>query len=440
MTASFAFIATCDLVAAVRGRAIRADELAGRAGSGVGWVPADLALTSFGAIGEPNPFGSIGDLRLVPDESSRITLPASPAGTTGLQRPPTELVLATIAEIDGRSWRSCPRTALIAAIADLERRGIRLKVAFEQEFQLEGLPGGETPPFSVEAHRRAEPFGSALGAALADNGLEPETWLPEYGADQYEITVAATDPLRAADRAILVRTLVRDVASAHGLRATFVPLRSTDAVGNGVHVHLSLWDPDGRPRTIASDGSLTQEAGAFAAGILAHAAALVAWTAPSPISGLRLGPHRWSAAAGFLGRQNREAMLRLAPAPTLGGADPAAAANLEYRACDATANPWLVLAALIRAGLAGLDGGATVPPLIEGELGDRSPDERAHLGITDLPRDVESALAALEADPIARGWFDADLVSTHVAIRRTEERLLAGLDDDERCERFSRVL
>ena len=440
LTATLTFIATCDLVAAIRGRAIPTGEFPERAAAGVGWVPADLALTTFGEIGEPNPFGSLGDLRLVPAETTRISLAGHQAAGPVPERPATELVLASIAEIDGRPWRCCPRQTLIDAVAEIERRGIGLKVAFEQEFHLEGLPGASAPPFSLEAHRRAEPFGSALMEALAANGLEPETWLPEYGPDQYEITVAPTDPLRAADRAILVRALVRDLATAHGLRASFVPLRSANAVGNGVHVHVSLWSPDGEPDTVAVDGTLTRQAGAFAAGILAHAGALVAWTAPSPISGFRLRPHRWSAAAAFVGRQNREAMLRLAPMPTIGGADPGLAANLEYRACDASANPWLALAAIIRAGLAGLDAGLPAPPVIEGELEDLTAAERARLGIEQLPSDMAEALAALDADPVGRTWFDPDLLATHLGIRRTEERLLAGVSPDERCRRYADVL
>ncbi|MDA8201993.1 MAG: glutamine synthetase [Chloroflexi bacterium] len=436
MTAPLTFIATCDLVALTRGRSMRTDDYPMRRTAGVGWVPADLALTTFGDIASPNPFGSLGDLRLVPDDAARITLPAI-AG-----RPETDVVLACIAEEDGRAWRCDPRTALVDALATLDEAGLRLVASFEQEFTLSGpaLEPRGAPPFSLEAHRAAEPFGTELVHALQTQALAPETWLPEYGDGQYEITLAATDGLAAADRAILVRALVRDLAAARGLRRSFAPLVAPDAVGNGVHIHLSLWDRAGRPVTLDPSGALTGPAGSFAAGVVAHAPGILAWAAPSVISSLRFGPHHWSSAAAFVGRQNREAMLRICPMPTLGGGDPLRAANLEFRACDATANPWLALAAIVRAGVDGLREELPAPHVLEGELEDVPEHERARLGIVPLPGDLESALAALEADEVACGWFDPDLLATHVAIRRTELELLRDVSPAERCERYARVI
>ena len=437
MTERLTFIATCDLVAMTRGRSIRSDAFDARRAGGVGWVPADLALTSFGDIATPNPFGALGDTRLVPIDEARITLPADD------HRPKTELVLARIVELDGRPWACDPRHALVEAVDALAAHGLRLVASFEQEFALAGpamAEGRQPVPFSVEAHRRAEPFGSSLVRILEAEGLSPETWLPEYGPGQYELTLAPADPLVAADRAILVRALVRDLAASCGFEPTFVPLRTPDAVGNGVHVHMSLWDDEDRPVTLDASGSLTQVAGSFVAGILDHAPAIVGWTAPSVISSLRLAPHRWSSAAAFVGRQNREAMVRICPAPTLGEGDPLAAANLEFRACDATANPWLALAVLMRAGVDGIERQLPAPPVIEGELDALDAGERDRLGIRPLPGDQEAALAAIEADTTAAAWFAPDLVATHLAIRRTEARLLADASPEERCRRYADVL
>jgi glutamine synthetase len=439
--ARLAFIATCDLVAITRGRSVRARELEQRRRTGVGWVPADLALTTFGDIADPNPFGSLGDIRLIPDGAS-ASLPAIGS------RPATEVVLASIVEPDGTPWACDPRTALVDAVAALDATGIHLRVAFEQEFLLLG-PGGRLgptpegvpvpPPFSVDAFRAAEPFGSELVAALVAAGLEPENWLPEYGAGQFEITVAPADPVTAADRAILVRALVRDLAAAHGLRASFVPLLRPDAVGNGVHVHLSLWDDDGRPVTLDADGDLTTPAGRFAAGILAHAPAIVGWTASSVISSMRLAPHRWSSAAAFLGRQNREALLRICPVVTI-GSDGLAGANLEFRAADATANPWLVLAVLVRAGLDGLRRELPSPAVLDLELEALDEAGRERFGVRPIPRTQAEALAAVEADEVALGWFAPDLVATHLGIRRTEAAILGGLEPEEQCRRYADVL
>ncbi|MHB8459481.1 MAG: type I glutamate--ammonia ligase [Candidatus Limnocylindrales bacterium] len=438
MSERLTFVATCDLVAVTRGRSFPSAEYATRAAAGVGWVPADLALTTFGAIADPNRFGSLGDTRIVPVDAARVVLPA------WADHPATDLVLGSIVESDGRPWSCCPRTALAEAVARLEALGIRLRVSFEQEFGLADLPG-TAPPFSVEAHRLVEPFGSDLVGHLAEAGLEPETWLPEYGEGQYEITLRPTDPVTAADRAILLRALVRDLAMAHGWRATFAPLVRPDAVGNGVHIHLSLWDLDGHPRTLEpgldpATGSPSEVSLRFAAGIVDHAPAVVAWTAPSVVSSLRFGPHRWSAAAAFVGRQNREAMIRLCPTLSIGGTDAARSANLEFRAADATANPWLALAAIIRAGIDGLERHLPPAVIVDGELEAIAAEDRERRGVRELPVDMESGLVALEADAVAASWFAADLTATHIAIRRTEAALLADLDPEARCRRYSDVL
>lgn len=435
MSAALTFIATCDLVALTRGRSLTTTDYARRLDSGVGWVPADLALTTFGDIADPNPFGSLGDLRLIPLDDARMTLPGDG------RRPETDVVLARLTEPDGTPWACDPRGTLVDALARLEKHGLRLDAAFEQEFGLRDGPlaGAAPAPFSLEAHRLVEPFGTTLVESLAEQGFSPETWLPEYGAGQYELTIGPTDALRAADRAILVRALVRDLAVTHGLRVTFAPKVGPDAVGNGVHIHMSLWEGD-RPVTLDGSGALTAAAGSFAAGVMAHAPALVGWTAPSVISPMRFGPHHWSAAASFVGRQNREAMLRICPTPTVGGADPLRLANIEYRAADATANPWLALAAVVRAGLDGLDRALASPAVIDGELERLDPSDRERLGIRDLPADAEAALRAIEADREAAGWFAPDLLATHLGIRRTELAILAKATPEERCRRYADVL
>jgi glutamine synthetase len=435
---SLTFVATCDLVAITRGRSFPSEDGAARAAAGVGWVPADLALTTFGAIADPNPFGSLGDLRLVPVATARATLPAHD------DVPDTDLRLASIVETDGRPWACCPRTALVDAVRDLEQRfGLRVRASFEQEFTLidpvgEGAAVGA--PFSIEAHRSAEPFGSRLVEALAANGLQPENWLPEYGPSQYEITLGPTDAVTAADRAVLTRAIVRDLARATGRRASFSPLIDPDGVGNGVHVHFSFWNADDEPVTMEGSGALAAEAGRFAAGVIAHAPAVVGWTAPSVISSLRLAPHRWSAAAGFVGRQTREAMVRICPTPTLGGSDPLRSANLEFRAADATANPWLTLAAIIRAGIDGLTREMAPAAVVEGEIEALGREERERLGIRELPPDVTEAMLACELDEGAATWFAPELLATHTAVRRTEASLLESVPAAERCARYAAVI
>ncbi|WP_405394765.1 glutamine synthetase family protein [Microbispora hainanensis] len=427
MTSETVFVATCDLAAQLRGRAVPAARLDPALKTGVGWVPADLALNCFGALAPGHLFGAVGDLRLLPDPATALDI-----GEDG-DVPGTRVYLADQTDLYGRPWAGCPRNFLSRALDDLRAAGLRIHASFEHEFMLGGQPN--LPPFSFQRLRAAEPFGTELVTVLAEAGLEPECWLPEYGTGQFEITLRPAPGMVSADRAILLRELVRDLARRRGLPVTFVPLTDPAGVGNGVHVHFSLRDTEGRPVMYDPDapGRLSSLAARFAGGILRHARALAAITAPNPASYLRLTPHRWSAGGIFLAERNREALLRVAPTVEIGDADPAAQLHLEYRAADATANPWLVLAVLVRAGLAGL---------ADGELPRVWPEtvtESELAAEPSLPGDLTEALAALEADTVVRGWFPEELFSTFLAVRRAELETVAGLSDVELCEKVACV-
>lgn len=418
---TLAFVATNDLVAMTRGRALPLDELSPV--SGVGWVPADLAINAFGHLIEPNPFGALGDLRLIPDMATRAVVPL-PSGSC-------EMFLADQTLPDGTAWACCPRSNLKAALARLhDDHGLTVMAAFEHEFALLDSSGEPEGPgaFTLAGLVSGEPFGHAAREALTTAGITWENWLPEYGPGQFEVTVVPEPALRAADVAVMTREIIRTVATLHGQRATFAPLLHPDAVGNGVHVHLSLWR-EGQPVTYDSAGEagLSASAGAASAGILDHAAAMLMWTAPSHVSALRLTPHRWSAAGSFVGLHNREALVRVSSVPP--GSDPARAYNLEYRAADATANPYLVLAVLVHAMCDGLDRKLSLDSVMSGHIDDEE--------FTPLPVDLAGAIAAFHDDEVAQGWFAPDLVETALAVRRGEGETVKDLDHSERCRAYA---
>ncbi|MFM8772281.1 MAG: glutamine synthetase [Actinomycetota bacterium] len=420
---TLAFVATNDLVAMTRGRALPLEDLDPT--SGVGWVPADLAINAFGHLIKPNPFGALGDLRLIPDESTRVTVPL-PGGST-------EVYLATQTLPDGSPWECCPRAALAAAVDRLDSgHGLQVMAAFEHEFALVDSDGrGEgTGAFTLQGLVDGEPFGAAARQALSAAGIAWENWLPEYGPGQFEVTVRPQLAMSAADTAVLVRDIIRTVAVMQGRRATFAPLLHPDAVGNGVHVHMSLWRGE-QPLSYDPAGlqGLSKVASMASAGILAHAPALIMWTAPSHVSALRLMPHRWSAAGAFVGLHNREALIRVSALPP--GSDPARAFNLEYRAADATANPYLVLAALIHSMCDGFDRGLTLESVLTGHIDDST--------FPPLPATLEEATLAFLEDDVARSWFAPDLIETAITVRRGEEESLVGLDAAGRCRAYASV-
>jgi glutamine synthetase len=425
----------CDLGAIVRGRSLPASELASHAHSGVGWVPANHALTPIGTLAEPNPFGSTGDLCLSPDLDTHVRVPA-PGNDAGA----LELVLCDIVETDGRPWECCPRAFLRGGLRELSSEtGLSVVASFEHEFQLlDDAPAAL--PFSLEAQRRAEPFPSQAMEALREAGAAPERFMPEYAPHQFEIPVAPADALAAADRAVVLREVVREVARRNGTRATFTPLLDPAQAGNGVHIHLSLLDGDGGAALYdsARAGCLSELGASFAAGILAHADALSALCAPSPVSAERLSPHRWSAGAACLGLRNRETLLRIPPLVASLG-EPGAQLRLEYRGADAAANPYLALGAIVRAGLDGVRRALAPPPILEDDPSLLDEAARARHRVGGLPASLRGALEALARDDAARAWMSPLMYEAYVAVKRAEIAAAADEELHELCGRYAAI-
>jgi glutamine synthetase len=427
---SLVALVCCDLGAIVRGRSLPAAALEDPQ-AGVGWVPANHALTPLGTLAEPNPFGSTGDLRLLPDLRTHVRVEGDE------EVDPLEFVLCDIAETDGRPWECCPRTFLREAVEQLQGElGLHVLASFEHEFQLlDEQPAAL--PFSLEAQRRAGRFPAGAMRALRQAGAEPERFMPEYASHQFEIPVAAAEGVAAADRALVLREVVREVVRREGRRATFTPLLDPAQAGNGVHIHLSLLDADGR--AVLYDGSrpgaLSELGGSFAAGVIRHARALTALSAPSPVSAGRLAPHHWGAGAVCLGRQNRETLLRIPPLVT-GAGEPERQLRLEYRAADAAANPYVALGALLRAGLAGVREGLEPAPMLECDPSELSAAEAERYGVGALPDSLAEALAALAEDQQARAWMTPLMYDAYMAVKRSEVEAAEGVDQAELCARY----
>jgi glutamine synthetase len=430
----------CDLGGIVRGRSVLAADLDEHLRAGVGWVPANQALTPLGPVAEPNPFGSTGDLRLLGDATTRASVAADGEHTT------LELVLCDIVETDGQPWECCPRSFLRETLGALERElGARVQASFEHEFQLLGSPIFDLPaaaaPFTLEAQRRLDPFPAEVMGALAEAGAQPERFFSEYAPHQFEIPVAPAEGLAAADRAVVLKEVVREIARRRAMRASFVPLLEPEQAGNGAHIHLSLLDADGRSLLYdaAQPACLSGLGVRFAAGILRHARALTALTAPSPVSGARLQPHRWSAGAVCLAQRNREALLRIPPVLSLAGADPESQLHLEYRGADASANPYIALAAILRAGLEGVRAELAAPPLLDRDPAKLSAAEAERFGVGALPATLAASLQALSDDATVRGWMKPLLYDAYMSVKRTELAAAIDAEPEELCRRYAAI-
>ncbi|OCP22074.1 MULTISPECIES: glutamine synthetase family protein [unclassified Ensifer] len=427
---------TTDIAGITRGRSFAASQIDDYLRKGVGWVPANLALTPFDQIAENNPWGSAGDLRLMADPASKARITCLPDVT------PLHFYHSDITDLKGDPWECCVRSFLKRTLQEFEREaGLKVISAVEQEFQLLGVDWPDAPSFGLRAQRRAEPFGPLLMAALQEAGADPEMFLPEYGKDQFEITCRPADALTAADRGATIRAVTKEVAALFRWNASFAPKTSANGVGNGVHLHVSFTDLDGSPVTFDASrpGRLSKVAGSFAAGVIRHLPALTAFTAPSVLSYMRLVPHHWSAAYTCLGEKNREATLRICPTLDLPGSNPAKQFNMEYRAADACASPHLSLAVLLRAGLEGIRAGLEQPPLINSDPSDFSDEDQKKLGIRRLPASLPEALETLAEDTVVTGWFAKDFLDCYVAMKRKEIEIVDGLSPDELCARYAAV-
>jgi glutamine synthetase len=424
-----------DISGLVRGRAFPLRNLEQRLMSGVGWVPANQVLTPVGPITAPNPWGPIGDLRLRPDPNTKARVELWEDAS------PLHFYLCDAVNPDGSDWDSCPRVLLKRALQRLrEESGLRLLASLEQEFKLLGIPGDPAPGFSLELLRTVEPFGALVTAGLEQAGVRLDTFLPEYGANQFEVTYPPTEGLVAADVAVIIREIVREVARRLGYRATFAPVVDPEDVGSGLHIHLSFIDENGDPATYDPDcrGGMSERAAQFVAGIVTHLPGLCAFTAPSVVSYLRLGPHRSSSGFACAGEANREAAVRIPSASSMGG-DSAARYNLEYRPADSAACPHLALTTVVLAGLSGIREKLVPPELVNRDPLELSEEERTRMGVRRLPRSLEDALAAAEADDEIRSWFHKDMWDCYFSVKHTEIEVLNYLKPEEQCQRYTGV-
>jgi len=434
-TSAVTWVVHSDLVNVSRGRAIIGYDPAIRPPPTVGWVPADLGLDPFGGLAE-TPWGAVGDLRLVPDPSTFAEIDLGPQG-----RPPFRFVLAGCTDRAEQEWSACPNGVLRRAIDQLEaEHGLQFLAAFEHEF---ALARSEVPlPFSIDAARRAEPLLSDIVSGLDQAGLAPEHVLPEFGHNQFEVTIEPTTGVAAAQRSVMTGEIIREAARANGEQLTFAPVIGLGAGTNGAHLHFSLLDTDGRQVTEANDQllGLSDRARSFTAGVMAHLPALTALTAPSVASYLRLRPRSWSAAYQVIGLSNREAALRVSPGrPEGGGGRSRLGPSLELRTVDATANPYLALAGVVVAGMDGLRRNLDLdqPVAIDPDLLTQA--ERDELGIRPLPRSLAAALDALEADKELRSMLGSELETCWFSVKRSEIDRFAAASPSEIVEAYAHV-
>jgi len=429
-------IACCsDLAGKVRGKAFPAVQLEKRLKRGIGWTPTNVQINCFDIIGE-TPFGSLGDLVLLPDPRTDVCLPLSP------DAPPEHFMLGNIYHTDGRAWEMCTRSILLTALERLQRvAGVTLVGAFEHEFQFRNKIDERGMAFTLAGYRQEREFCERLVASMRQAGIAPDTILREYGDGQYEVTMQPAQGITIADHAVILKEVVQAVAASMDKSVTFTPIRNPAGSGNGVHIHMSMVDETGKPMTWDGNNKheLSDLAAKFVAGILKYLDAIIAITAPSAVSYLRLTPHRWSAAFNNLGFRDREAAIRICPVSSLSDIERAAQFNFEFRAADATASPYLQLAALIHAGVQGIEEDLAVPEATQEDLALLEPDALAARGLVRLPQTLAAALDRFSANPVVTGWFPPAFADVYNKHKRSELAYLEGKSLADICAAYEEV-
>jgi len=421
-----------DYAARANGRWFPGASIPGALANGTLFCHANLDFTTDDQqVTHPRFGADAGDFVAMPDPETYAPLPYHP----GIGR-----VLSDLRTEAGEPWAGCPRTRLRDMLDALAQRDLSVRAAFEPEFTLfrkndDGnyMPADAFTMYSVARMGAEHDLLDEIETTLAAQGVRVVGMGAEYGAGQLEINLHHELPVKAADDLLTLRETVKALARRRGLVASFMPKPYEHLAGNGVHLHLSLWDIGGDDDRSAGDGplGLSAEMTHFIAGVLAHAPALCGVFAPSVNSYKRLQPGSWAPAHIGYAAGNRAALVRVP-----GAARP----RMEFRAGDHTAHPHLALAALIAAGMDGLDRHLDPGPPATGDLGHLPDDALAAQGVRLLPRTAHEALDALEADPVVMAALGPVCGPELLRIRRDElARHDRHVSDWERAVYLERV-
>ncbi|MGR3433570.1 MAG: glutamine synthetase family protein [Shimia sp.] len=337
---------------------------------------------------------------------------------------------------DGAPFLGDPRQALGAVLGRWAARGLTPIAATELEFYLIDDAGEalQPPPSPRSGKRRLggeilslraldafDGFFNDLYAACEAMDVPAESAISEAGMGQYEVNLTHGNAMKAADDAWLFKLLVKGVARRHGFAASFMAKPYADHSGNGMHVHFSALDAAGR--NVFDDGG---EAGSDA---LRHAVA--GCLAAMPGSALILAPHGSSydrfvdgahAPTGIgWAYENRTAAIRIPSGP-------GAARRIEHRVAGGDVNPYLLLAAVLGAALAGIEDAAAPPAPLTGNAYDQD--------LPTIPATWDEAIAAFEADPWTARILPAELIRNYAMTKRQERAYWAETGTAERVDLY----
>jgi len=325
------------------------------------------------------------------------------------------------------------RAILRRAVERIRGFGYEPVAATEIEFHLcrpdwEPLYTG-THCYSMQKGSEVEPLVTDIKLALEAAGVEVEAWNVEYGPAQVEVNLGHGSPIPVVDATILLKYVVKQIAQAHGLRATFMPKPYITEAGNGLHIHQSLLDGDGRNAfAVEDDGPplRSKVMRRYLSGLLAHQIDLQAINCPTINAYKRVEDYSFAPTQVSWGLDHRLVGVRSAVGR-------GRATRLECRWASADANPYLVLAGCLNAGAEGLEHELEVPPITTG-------DPHADASLTRLPTQLSDALTVLDSSSFVRRVFGDMFVDCYTVMLRHELELFARHVTDWERERYREVM
>jgi glutamine synthetase len=379
------------------------------------------------AAGFSGPGPEAGDVLLVPDWDS-----ARPNPWDGN----AQVVLGNLMGSDGEPDASCSRSALRAVLGRAATDGLEIQAAAELEFYL--IDPATRRPIYDEINQYSLTKGAELEFLLQDLrerlavlGVPVEAVNPEYAGGQAEVNIKYTEALAAADRAVLTRHFVREMARSHGLDATFMAKPWTEQAGSGMHVHQSVWRvPAASAETAGANlfhsaAGLSDEGNAYIAGLVRYMRELVLLGSATPNAYHRRADYSFAPTRICWGADNRTLAVR-----AITGSE--GSTRVEQRDAAADCNIYLAMAGQFAAGLTGLAAGWTPPDPVTGNAYTR----------TDLPLLSESfpeALDLLASSDLARTAL-GPVTDALLGVLRPERTVLITSSADWERDRYMSVV
>jgi glutamine synthetase len=359
------------------------------------------------------------DVLARPDPTTFQILPLQSAGG------PVAKVVCDILDLDGSPFEGDPRWVLRRTLDRAREKGFSFYAAPEIEWF---YFGDSDPSMPIELLDRGSYFELTVAdlatdlrkrtvLTLEEMGIPVEYSQHEDSPSQHEIDLRHTDALTMADTVMTVRLVVKEIAQAAGVYASFMPKPLAGVQGSGMHTHFSLFE--GETNAFYDPGDphgLSKVAKGFIAGLVHHAPEITAVTNQWVNSYKRLVPGYEAPVNVSWARNNRSAVINVPRSKR----NRTESTRIEYRAPDPACNPYLAFACVLSAGLAGIEEGYDLPDEVLGNLHELSPAQLADLGVSALPGSLSDALSLMERSTLMQETLGEHVFEWFIRNKRAE--------------------